>query len=513
MFFDALRKRSKGLIILIAAAFALGLLYVGVPFFGGNTASGAQVIATVNGSDISYFEHQTAFQNLAYQYQMIYGPLSAADQEFLQYQALEMVMTTKLALDAARKEGIRVAKAEIDEKLQEQRALFDSDAEYRQALRNLGMTESDLRRLIEEELLIGKVLERREAEVEISEEDLAQAYEAVNARHILIRPEVVDGEQDWDGALAKANELLEQLRAGADFALLAAEHSADGTAEQGGVLGFFPRGVMVPEFEEAAFALQPGEISPEPVRTQFGYHIIEVLERRLPEGEEYENAKEGLRVELQAQRAGERVQEWLRELRDNADIDVKDPLLKAIWHVANSEYTEAIENYKVAETQSPNDGYINYSMGNVYQVLGDTEQAIEQYRLATTKNPYDPELHYMLGQALIDADRTDEGVQSLVTAAEWAPNDYGLLYQVHNTLTLLGYTEEAETVQGMIDDLIDRYQQQLELQQQLEQLESSESASGDDITSLLDAEAEAAQERLAQEQEEAAQDEADAATE
>ena len=169
MLFDALRNRFKWLIIIVAAAFALGLLYVGVPLFGGNTATSAQVIATVNGNDISYLEHQTAFQNLAYQYQMIYGPLSAADQEFLQYQALEMVLATKLALDAARKEGIRVPKAEIDEKLREQRAMFESDAAYRQALRDFGMTENDLRRLIEEELLIEKVLERREAEVEITE--------------------------------------------------------------------------------------------------------------------------------------------------------------------------------------------------------------------------------------------------------------------------------------------------------------------------------------------------------
>lgn len=506
MLFDALRKRFKWLIIIVAAAFALGLLYVGVPLFGGNTATSAQVIATVNGNDISYLEHQTAFQNLAYQYQMIYGPLSAADQEFLQYQALEMVLATKLALDAARKEGIRVPKAEIDEKLREQRAMFESDAAYRQALRDFGMTENDLRRLIEEELLIEKVLERREAEVEITEEELAAAYEAVNARHILIRPEIVKGEQDWEGALAKANELLDQLRAGADFVALAAEHSADSTAEYGGELGFFTRGVMVPEFEEAAFALQPGEISPEPVRTQFGYHIIEVLERRVPEGEEYEQAKEGLRVELQAQRANQRVQEWLRELRENAEIDVKDPLLKAIWHVASGEYLEAIEYYKVAETQSPNDGYINYSMGNVYQVLGDTEQAIEQFRLATSKNPYDPELHYALGIALIEAERQDEGVESLLTAAEWAPNDYGLLFQVQSTLSQLGYTDEADKVQEMIDDLFVRYQQQLELQQQLQE----EASGASELTDPLDSEAGADQDGSAEAQEGVLEDEAPA---
>ena len=296
------------------------------------------------------------------------------------------------------------------------------------------------------------------------------------------------------------------MRAGADFVALAAEHSADSTAEYGGELGFFTRGVMVPEFEEAAFALQPGEISPEPVRTQFGYHIIEVLERRVPEGEEYEQAKEGLRVELQAQRANQRVQEWLRELRENAEIDVKDPLLKAIWHVASGEYLEAIEYYKVAETQSPNDGYINYSMGNVYQVLGDTEQAIEQFRLATSKNPYDPELHYALGIALIEAERQDEGVESLLTAAEWAPNDYGLLFQVQSTLSQLGYTDEADKVQEMIDDLFVRYQQQLELQQQLQE----EASGASELTDPLDSEAGADQDGSAEAQEGVLEDEAPA---
>ena len=160
----------------------------------------------------------------------------------------------------------------------------------------------------------------------------------------------------------------------------------------------------------------------------------------MPEGEEYEQAKEGLRVELQAQRANQRVQEWLRELRENAEIDVKDPLLKAIWHVASGEYLEAIEYYKVAETQSPNDGYINYSMGNVYQVLGDTEQAIEQFRLATSKNPYDPELHYALGIALIEAERQDEGVESLLTAASGLPTTTDS-FPGPVDLSQLGYTD------------------------------------------------------------------------
>lgn len=497
MVFDALRKRFKWLIIIVAAAFAIGLLYVGVPW-GGTGTTNAAVIATVNGQNISSDEHLSIFQELAYQYQMYYGPVTAATQELLRYQALEMVLERKLALDAARKEGIKVSKSELDEMMQEQRAMFPSDAEFRSALLQYGLTEAQLRKLIEEELLINKVIERRQSEIEVTDQEIAEAYEAVNARHILIRPESVEGEQDWDGALAKANDLVEQLKGGASFVELAAEHSEDGTAQQGGELGFFGRGMMVPEFEEAAFALQPGEISPEPVRTQYGYHIIEVIERRLPEGEEFESVKEDLRTSLQAQQAQVKVQEWLMGLREAAKIDVKDPQLHASYLVAQGELTEALKYYRKALDESPNDGYINYSMGNVYQYLGDTDQAIENFQLATSKQPYDPELHFVLGQALIVADRVDEGVASLVTAAEWAPNDYMMLVQVNSILSSLGYVEEAETVEELINQFIERYEQQLQLQQQMEQ--QSQSTDSQDLMSLLDAEAAAAQERLAQEE-------------
>lgn len=94
-------------------------------------------------------------------------------------------------------------------------------------------------------------------------------------RHILLN---VTGDEDDDAQLAKADELAEQLRAGADFAELAKEHSQDpGSGANGGSLGDVAAGVMVAEFEEAAFALEVGEISA-PVKTQFGYHIIKVDE-------------------------------------------------------------------------------------------------------------------------------------------------------------------------------------------------------------------------------------------
>jgi peptidyl-prolyl cis-trans isomerase C len=112
-------------------------------------------------------------------------------------------------------------------------------------------------------------------------------YEQVRARHILIRMAdsgvpVKPGQKDLskEEARAKAQEIRKKLVAGADFADMAVAESADGSAASGGDLGSFGRGQMVPSFEDAAFALEPGKIS-EPVETKFGYHLIQVQSKRV----------------------------------------------------------------------------------------------------------------------------------------------------------------------------------------------------------------------------------------
>ncbi|MBI2214134.1 MAG: peptidyl-prolyl cis-trans isomerase [Acidobacteria bacterium] len=136
-----------------------------------------------------------------------------------------------------------------------------------------------------------------------------KSRDAVRAAHILI-PVAPDASAEATAAAkAKADALVKQLRAGADFAKLAAENSEDpGSKTRGGDVGFFERGRMVPEFENAAFSLQIGEIS-EPVKTQFGFHILRVSEKR-PEG--YRPFEEA-RAELSARYTDERSRTMARD--------------------------------------------------------------------------------------------------------------------------------------------------------------------------------------------------------
>jgi peptidyl-prolyl cis-trans isomerase C len=132
----------------------------------------------------------------------------------------------------------------------------------------------------------------------------------VHARHILVETK------------AEAEEVIKRLKNGEDFATLANEKSKDTNAE-GGDLGFFTRGQMLKPFEDAAFALKPGQIS-EPVKTQFGWHVIKVEEKRdqpLPSFDEVKEAIMGQLVQAKAQQV-------VTGLRDAAKIEIVDPDLK-----------------------------------------------------------------------------------------------------------------------------------------------------------------------------------------
>lgn len=132
--------------------------------------------------------------------------------------------------------------------------------------------------------------------------DLPRTQEEVWARHILV--------EDRETAM----EVLKKLSEGADWNELVAQYSQDeGSVPQGGDLGWFPRGVMVPAFEEVAFQLEVGEISP-PVQTQYGWHIIQVLghEQRPLSESDYQRLRE------------QKFQEWVSEVRSKADIKIYD---------------------------------------------------------------------------------------------------------------------------------------------------------------------------------------------
>ncbi|MBF0157524.1 MAG: peptidylprolyl isomerase, partial [Magnetococcales bacterium] len=143
------------------------------------------------------------------------------------------------------------------------------------------------------------------------------------ARHILVKV-ATEGEEgaSEEEALAKIREVRAEAVGGADFAELAKKYSEDENAADGGDLGWFGKGVMVAEFEEAAFSLPVGEVS-EPVRTPFGWHLLLVEARESKRAVAATGQRDKLRERVMETKAQALYRQWLRDLRLRAFVDVR----------------------------------------------------------------------------------------------------------------------------------------------------------------------------------------------
>jgi len=143
----------------------------------------------------------------------------------------------------------------------------------------------------------------------------------VRARHIIVETR------------EEAEAIIEELDAGGDFEAIAREKSKDGAAAQGGDLGYFGPGRMVPEFEQAVFAMEVGTYTKEPVQTQFGWHVIKVEDKRVQQPPAFEQVADQFRTLLLRENYFARV----TELREGAAVEISDPALKAALEPAGEE--------------------------------------------------------------------------------------------------------------------------------------------------------------------------------
>lgn len=267
---------------LTASALALALLpgAAGAVRAAETAAAGTDpVVATVNGAKIQRSELEAAQQRLPEQYrqvplQMIYDPL------------LDQVINGRLLTAEAEKRQIGT-KPEIAAEIA--------------AARDEVLRDS----LVEQAIEAGATGDKLQAAYETLKGQPGFAQEEVHARHVLLASE------------AEAREVLAEVAKGTDFGELAKARSTDPSAKQNaGDLGFFGRDAMVPEFAEAAFAMEPGTVGKDPVQSQFGWHVIKVEERRqaVPTFEEKE-------PELRQQVAREIVAGLVSEVRGGAKIE------------------------------------------------------------------------------------------------------------------------------------------------------------------------------------------------
>lgn len=288
------------------------------------------VVAVVNGNEISReaFDQQLEAQMQQYQAQGM--EIDEDQRSAIEEQLLDQLVARELLLQDGEERGIAPDEDDIEAQLEQIRSQFPSEDAFEEALEQQNLTLEEIESDIAEQMIIEEILESdvlsdsdigEDAAREFYDEnpDLFETPPQVRASHILVLTQNLEEDEQAE-AREKIETVQDELEAGGDFAELAREYSDDGTAEDGGDLGFFSEGQMVPEFEEVAFDLDVGETS-DIVETQFGYHIIQKTDERESGTQDFEEAQGQIEEFLGQQEQQELFETYVDALREEAEIE------------------------------------------------------------------------------------------------------------------------------------------------------------------------------------------------
>ncbi len=331
-----IKKVNKNLVkvtstILVSAMFLTGC------GAGGNT------VAKVNGDKISGEEFSENFDLIKQNYEAQYGP-EFLEQELpeggtvedgLKEQVLDKLIIEEIIMQKGEEEELIATDEEVNEEVKGFKEMVGGQEGFDEFLEGNDMDEDDFKTGIKKDLTVEKYRDEFLEGLEIEEKDLKEHYEAnkdkfdtVEASHILVEKE------------EEAQEILKELEDGAEFGKLAEKSIEPDAAEREGDLGYFVRGQLVPEFEEAAFKLKVDEVSA-PVKTEHGYHIIKVTDKK----DTFDKVKEEVKEDLEMKKFGENLENLKEEAKTKTYMKNVD---KAV-----TESKEEAKDEEPAQEQQP----------------------------------------------------------------------------------------------------------------------------------------------------------------
>lgn len=303
-------------------------------------------VATVNGKGISGAEYEQTLDFAKYSIESMYGDKiwdtkvgdgkTVKDQ--FQDDLINQITDSKILVQEAEKQKVTVKDADVDKAYDSMIKNINSNEDAKKAYDAYKFKPEFIKEQIKDNMLINKLKENIGSKIKISDKEISAYYEKnkdkfkkdqVDASHILIKTVDDKGKElpkdKQDAAKKKIDNIKTQLDNGADFAKLAKENSEDpGSAKNGGELGAFSKGQMVPEFEKAAFNLKEGETSAV-VKSTYGYHIIK-SNKIIKETTSLKDATESIKAQLQ----GEKISAEIEKLKKEAKVTKDEKALEKI---------------------------------------------------------------------------------------------------------------------------------------------------------------------------------------
>jgi peptidyl-prolyl cis-trans isomerase C len=318
----------------LAAAVVLGIALMPVMAVGDKDKADPKPAnaALVNGKPVAYqdFEWELELYNRRLQSQGMQIP------EHLQVQVrkevIDELVNRELIFQESVKKGVAIEPEQVEKELDAIKQRYPDKKEFDAIMSSMKMSEERLKSQIAQRSAITALIEQEiVSKIEISDAEIQSFYddntqlferpEEVRASHILIRVAQDAGQEEKAEARKALAEVRTKAEAGEDFAELARAHSQCPSAQNGGDLGYFSKGKMVPAFEKAAFELEPDKVS-DIVETDFGYHLIKVTDRRAAGTIGFDEVRPRIATNLRNERIQADLVEYLEQLRESATIEM-----------------------------------------------------------------------------------------------------------------------------------------------------------------------------------------------
>ena len=326
-----LKMKSKTVSAVLIIFIFLFSLFNTSPLYSVEKDASVEKVAMVNGKIIPVSELDRAMAMLNEQFLRSGKPLNNEKLPEIKKNVLEDLIDFEVLYQESQKAGIKVDAKMVNDQFENWKKQFTNESEFKKALAELKITEAGIKGQIEKGMAVQQLTDKAFGQkVSVSDQEIKNFYEnhpdffkipeQVHASHILITIDPQADPPKKAEARKKIDEIQMRLKKGDDFAELAKTVSQCPSSSKGGDLGYFGRGQMVEPFEKVAFSLKPGEVSGV-VETNFGFHIIKVLDKKPETIVAYGTVKDRLASMLKKEKIQKETDQYLVQLKKVSKIE------------------------------------------------------------------------------------------------------------------------------------------------------------------------------------------------